>query len=68
MYEVRLNESIPDCCSDCRFMYDYLYCIIDGDIDLTLDKEYGRPSHCKLIPMEIQADIVKSEDITSDIQ
>ena len=68
MYEVRLNEPIPNHCSDCRFAYDYLYCVIDGDIDLTLDEEYGRPSHCKLIPMEIQADIIKSEDITSDIQ
>lgn len=68
-YEIRLNEPMPDHCSDCRFMYDYLYCVLDGDKHLTFDKEHGRPNHCKLIPIENQVDIDKVlEDVVLKIQ
>lgn len=59
MYKIEVNEPLPRYCGDCRFMYDYLYCVIDGDIYLTLNKEFGRPSHCKLIPIENQTTIDK---------
>lgn len=51
--QIQFDEPIPECCSDCRFNYDWLYCVLDNDKKITTydtdNKPEGRPQHCKLI-------------------
>ena len=49
--QIEYDEPMPECCSDCRFNYDWLYCTLDMDNRTTTSDE-GRPNHCKLIPTE----------------
>ena len=49
--QIEYDEPMPECCSDCRFNYDWLYCQLDKNKQVTTHKEEGRPKHCILVPI-----------------